>query len=122
LRGWLISSGARLKFIPVTPRQEFRRSAFEKAIVDEEADSLRLLIVVAAHRAFVAAFPQACGGCPECKRPARVLYARTLMPRRAALSRLCDTRGRVSGGDGAAAPPDVDLNQFSERPMTAEEW
>jgi hypothetical protein len=40
----------------VTPQREFRRSDFEKAIGEEEADSLRLLFEVGGHGAFVAAF------------------------------------------------------------------
>jgi hypothetical protein len=40
----------------VTPQQEFTRSDFEKAIGEEEADGLRLLVVVGGHGTFVAAF------------------------------------------------------------------
>jgi hypothetical protein len=39
----------------VTPQQEFTRSDFEKAIGEEEADGLRLVIVLSACGAFVAA-------------------------------------------------------------------
>ena len=38
------------------PQQEFRRSDFQKRVVEEEADGLRLLIGVGGPGAFVAAF------------------------------------------------------------------
>jgi hypothetical protein len=40
---------------PVTPQQEFRRSDFEKGVVEEQVDRLRLLIVIVACSAFVVA-------------------------------------------------------------------
>jgi hypothetical protein len=40
----------------VTRQQEFTRSDLQKRIGEKQADSLRLLIVVGGHGAFVAAF------------------------------------------------------------------